>query len=219
MSDDYQKVDHGLLSPLAQPLTNRIIPLIPVWVTPNLITIFGFAIAVIIAFLYYLASFNKTLLLATPLLICIRWLLDHLDGQVARARNQTSERGFFLDLFLDSLSFTVGAIAIGLASYSIFELWAMVLVITLLRYLLALFRILLKKEFIIPTVGIDEGCFLLALTTILNYVYYDKIFQIFTYSFSCFDIFALIYLFLGSFEFLKFSWQLYCDLDKGEATS
>lgn len=213
MSELYKKIDYSLLLPFAKQLTRLVIPFIPTWTKPNHITIFGLLIGMNTAIAYYLASFNKLWLIVIPLLIFLFWFADNLDGELARARSQTSDQGFFLDLFLDSLTFTMTYLAIGFASYSAFKLWSIISIITLLRIILILFSILLRKQFILPVIGTAEVSVVFILVTILQFVWYDSSFQISNYSMSCFDAFAIVFIPLAGLDMIATAWKLFKQLD------
>ena len=213
MTKLYQKIDTSPLLPYAKLFAGWIIKFTPTWIKPNQVTVFSFLMTVAAAVFYYCASFNKLWLLLTPLPIILNWLADNLDGELARARNQTSDRGFFLDLFLDNLGLTILALAIGFSSYSIFALWAVAHMISLLRTILILFGIILKKEFVLPTMGPAEGRFILITVTLFGFIWYGSIFQIGDYLLSCFDIFILILIPISGWEMVKSAWGLYHQID------
>jgi archaetidylinositol phosphate synthase len=70
--------------------------------TPNIVTVIGFAIAFLAAVAYAVASSEHPLwLLAAVLLLMASGFCDTLDGILARTYNQTSGFGGFLDSLLD----------------------------------------------------------------------------------------------------------------------
>lgn len=74
----------------------KVIPFIPTWVSPNMITFFGN-----IPYLYtYNFKCSYILLLITHLL---QWFCDDLDGIYAREKNKTSQIGAFYDHVFDSI--------------------------------------------------------------------------------------------------------------------
>ncbi|HET9494441.1 MAG TPA: CDP-alcohol phosphatidyltransferase family protein [Chloroflexia bacterium] len=68
-------------------------------VTPNMLTIFGFLLNVVVAIL--LATGN---LIAGGIMIIVAGLFDMLDGALAKITNRTSDFGAFLDSVVDRYS-------------------------------------------------------------------------------------------------------------------
>lgn len=211
MPELYQKIDNSFLLPLAQRFARWAIPFIPTWVKPNHITVLGFLMIIIASVSFYLASFNKLWLLVAPLPIFLHWLTDNLDGELARARNQTSDRGFFLDLFLDNVGLTAIALGLAFASYTRFELWAVAHMITLLRTILILFWIVLKRQFPLPPTA--EGRFILITLTLLTFYWHGSVLQIGSYYLGWFDLFIVLLLPISFFEMVKSAVELYRQLE------
>src|SRR6476661_2583454 len=88
---------------LPRALSARIVPLVPARVTPNQISIVSGLCWAIAGGSLYLASFGRLWLGVAAVAIFTGWLLDYVDGDVARARGLTSERGYFLDRGIDTL--------------------------------------------------------------------------------------------------------------------
>ena len=149
----YQKQDSSPLLPFAQRFARWAIPAIPTWVKPNHLTVFGFLMFAIAGFCYYFASFNKYWLLLAPVGVFIHCLTDVFDGELARARNLSSEQGFFLDLFLDNVGGTVVSLGLAFASYTVFEIIVVKQILSLLHVVLILFWIVLKRIFPLPKMG------------------------------------------------------------------
>ena len=93
------KVDRYINRPLA---TLVVRALLNTPVTPNQVTVVGFFIGLLSAFLYLGASHGY--FIAAGILIQISSVLDGADGMLARLRNTCSDYGSFLDLFLDRIN-------------------------------------------------------------------------------------------------------------------
>lgn len=72
---------------------------------------------------FFLAGFNPIWFLVAELAVVVHWLADHLDGHLARARGLTSDRGLFLDMYLDMVSVTFLFYGIASASYASFQIF------------------------------------------------------------------------------------------------
>ena len=79
-------------------------------VTPNMLTIFGFLLNLVVA--YLLASGN---LVAGGIMIIVAGLFDMLDGALAKVTDRTSDFGAFLDSVVDRYS--ESAVLFGLLLY------------------------------------------------------------------------------------------------------
>jgi len=86
----------------------------PDWITPDHLTILGFAAQLMAGTSYGLARCNRFWLLAVVGFLALNWLGDSLDGTLARVRGRQRPRyGFYVDHMVDSF----GAVALlgGLA--------------------------------------------------------------------------------------------------------
>ena len=69
--------------------------------TPNMISIVGFALSIVAAWAYAAAGTSRIYLLVTTVLLLSSGFCDTLDGVLARTFNLTSTFGGFLDSLLD----------------------------------------------------------------------------------------------------------------------
>jgi phosphatidylglycerophosphate synthase len=165
------KADPSPLTPLALWVARAALPHVPPGVTPNQVTLFGFACQALAGLSMYLAGRDQAWFVAASALCLLHWLADNLDGELARARGLGSERGFFLDLFLDQVGLAALVLGAGASGYSPFALWAAYEVLILLRSLLLLHRILFRQEFVIPFPGISEvPLFAIALSVLQTFL-------------------------------------------------
>ena len=208
----FKKINHSLLAPRSEYLADLILPLIPQWVTANDITIFKFITCAIASVLFYLASFHKAWLLLVTLPLFLSWVADSLDGKVARTRNQTSDKGFFLDLFSDALGSTLIGLGIAFSSYTVFALWAIVPMLQLLLTIVILFGITLKQEFRLPAIGFDEDTVMLIVLAIAGFYVYEPMIAIGNYALGLFDLLGIFALFSTSSAIIKFAVSLYKEL-------
>jgi CDP-L-myo-inositol myo-inositolphosphotransferase len=93
------KVDRYINRPLATLLVRM---LLNTRITPNQVTVTGFFVGIVASFLYLGASHGYYI--AAGILLQISSVLDGADGMLARLRNQGSDYGAFLDLFLDRIN-------------------------------------------------------------------------------------------------------------------
>jgi phosphatidylglycerophosphate synthase len=106
-------------------------------ITPNQITIFRLIFILPIA--YYFVTEN---LWGAFVFYVIFWLLDLFDGALARYLNKTSDKGRFLDTFVDN--FMYGVLMVGMIHLEVAWLWLLGLNIVL-EYSAQILAILYKQ--------------------------------------------------------------------------
>ncbi len=74
-------------------------------ITPNKITVFNSLFSVVIAYLFYLGE-HTYIALASALLL-ISYILDYVDGSLARLKGLSSEFGTWLDQFTDIFLYVI----------------------------------------------------------------------------------------------------------------
>ena len=83
--------------PLARVLTNNLL-----WSTPNKVTLFAFLL-LLIALYIAITQYNSLLILLAYGLLVLNYILDSVDGQLAREKKMSSAFGEWLDHSLDGL--------------------------------------------------------------------------------------------------------------------
>ncbi len=116
--EKHRRVNDILLGPLERPAIAWLVKKLPHWVTPDHLTFFGFASALLIGFSYYLTSFDKNFLWLANLGFLFNWFGDSLDGNLARYRKiERPSYGFFIDHTIDTISEVSIFIGLGLSPY------------------------------------------------------------------------------------------------------
>lgn len=116
--EKHRRVNDILLAPLERPAIQWLVEHMPHWITPDHLTFFGFAAAILIGVSYYLTSFNKNYLWLSTLGFILNWFGDSLDGNLARYRKiERPKYGFFIDHAIDTVSEISIFIGIGLSPY------------------------------------------------------------------------------------------------------
>jgi phosphatidylglycerophosphate synthase len=112
--------------PITRYLSGILLPaFLRVRITPNTVTIIGLIIGLLSAFLflapdsYPISKFSTDYFLhvAAALLLCLYYILDCVDGEVARAKEMTSALGKGLDDVADWLVHTAVFLALGLSYF------------------------------------------------------------------------------------------------------
>lgn len=143
-TESIEKLDPSPLTRVAQRFDAWLIPRLPGMLRPNMVTWFGFGMLLLSGASFALVRFSAAWYAVAAAGVMLHWLADDLDGELARARNATSERGFFLDVYLDSIG--AAAMCLGLAA-SVCRLPALpLLALALFLYgvILSLLHVLLR---------------------------------------------------------------------------
>jgi len=86
------------------------------WLTPNLITLFSFIVAISSAVFIIMGGPINFIIAAV--LIHLSHILDCMDGQMARYRKTSSPLGSFFDKLTDQIQVTIWFGAVGYAAYA-----------------------------------------------------------------------------------------------------
>jgi len=141
--DTHTLINQSLTAKAEQQLINKILPLLPSWINPDILTFTGLASSFIIAGGYILSSQSKSLLFLACLGFILHWFGDSLDGQLARFRKKTRPNyGYYIDHIIDGLSVTI--IGLGLGYSPFIRIETAFAFISL--YLLAEIHVLLTKS-------------------------------------------------------------------------
>ncbi len=91
---------------------------LPQWVHPDHLTILGFAGMILTGISYYLAQWDRRMLLVGILFLAVNWFGDSLDGTLARYRNRLRPRyGFYVDHIVDAFGILFLVAGFGLSGY------------------------------------------------------------------------------------------------------
>lgn len=98
-------------------IANHILPLFTIipGITPNRITVFSFLVYAFACFLLFI-SFPYHLVLAA-ILLPLAYILDCVDGQLARTQRTSSAVGDYLDKVLDVLKIYISTLSLAIAVY------------------------------------------------------------------------------------------------------
>lgn len=171
MSRPITKLDNSPLTPLSQRFAAWAIPRLPGWLTPNQVTVFGFAMITLAGLCLSMVGVGRGWLLAAAACVTIHWLSDDLDGELARAKGMTSERGMFLDLSLDCLGATLLCLGLAFSGLTNTVLALLFLVCFLLAACVALLHIVLRGRFPLGRLGPSEAQLSLATLCVLVYLW------------------------------------------------
>ena len=181
----------------------RLLPWVPASVRPNHITLAGFSFGVAAACAYGLAGRSLSWLLLGVVAHLVFWLCDNLDGTVARHRGLTSVRGFFLDLTLDQVAYTLMYLAFGVSGIVLWPLAAGAAVLHLLHVHLIDMWIHLRGEEHFGKFGPTELTLVITLSAVVTFLFPGPLVNAFGVSLRWFDVVAIIVIAAGAIEFLR----------------
>ena len=113
-----KRVQQNLLAANERRLLNWLCARMPLWVTPDLLTAFGFAGSLATFAGYALSLFDFAWLWLAVAGYFINWFGDSLDGSLARYRKiERPAFGYFVDHSIDSFSNMIIVLGLGLSPF------------------------------------------------------------------------------------------------------
>jgi len=182
----------------------------PRWVTPDMLTAFGFIGGLIAGAGYALSPYDSGMLWVASLGIAINWFGDSLDGNVARARGiERPAYGFFLDNTVDILEYAIFAIGFGLSGYVCWELTLGSLSAFYMMMLLGLIKSRVMNVFQISFggMGLTEIRVVFILVNVLMYFAPPKPFEIFGVSTTYPNVISTLWIAAQLLTFLKVTYK------------
>lgn len=127
------RIQENLLAVSERRLLNWLCARMPVWMTPDILTIIGVFGALMVFAGYLCSNLGDQWLWVSIAGYAVQWFGDSMDGSLARFRRIERPRyGYFLDHSCDGLATTLVVVGIGLSNYVLLE----VALIALAGYLL-----------------------------------------------------------------------------------
>jgi len=145
---DHTRVNDILLGPLERPALQWLAAHMPVWASPDLMTVIGIIGALVILLGYALSSFHPAFLWMATLGFIINWVGDSLDGTLARYRHiERPKYGFFIDHVTDVLTEIIIIIGMGLSPYIKFSIASLCCIMYIAMSVLVYIRMNVMGEF------------------------------------------------------------------------
>ncbi len=133
----------NLLRGLEQPTIAFLCRMMPPFISPNMLTFFGFLASLIIFFGFWLGKTDPHYLIISIAGFALQWFGDSLDGRIAYYRNQPRKwYGFSLDLCMDWISTVFMGMgfyfflddAYKILAFFFIAAYAWTMILTLLKY-------------------------------------------------------------------------------------
>jgi archaetidylinositol phosphate synthase len=187
------RIQQSVLATGERQLLNWLCPRLPVWATPDMLTMLGFAGALMVGAGYVVSGQSLAWLWLAQLGYLLNWFGDSLDGSLARFRRiERPNYGYFIDHSVDALATMAMLVGLGLGPFVELEVALLALVAYLLlsihTYLCAQVIDEFKLTYLAggPT---ELRLMLMAMTGAMFFVSSDKLFGT---GMSAFDMFALL---------------------------
>ncbi|MBN2105957.1 MAG: CDP-alcohol phosphatidyltransferase family protein [Deltaproteobacteria bacterium] len=193
-------------------LCYRLLPLIPLSVTPNQVTLFGGITYCCVGPALYLAGFNRLWFLAAAAGLLIHVVGDSLDGELARRSNRASRAGMFLDYFIDSLGTSSACLGLACSGYLIPQLGMLCMLAWFLHLVTALSSSLLAGRWIFPHFSVFEMHMALIAVALAGFFAGIVRWSFLGFSFTYFDIACCIVSVFSLAEALRLAAGLFHDL-------
>jgi phosphatidylglycerophosphate synthase len=126
----------SLLAPLERVCLAWLARQMPDWVTPDKLTLLGFAAMFVAGASYAAARWWAPALLMVNLMLAVNWFGDSLDGTLARFRNkQRPKYGFYVDHIVDAFGILFVLCGLALSGYMS---WTVALAVLVTYFLLSI---------------------------------------------------------------------------------
>jgi phosphatidylglycerophosphate synthase len=178
----------SLLDRAFEKLGYRLEPFVPRSVTPNTITLIGFAGDLVAGAALFLAAGAPAWFAVAVAAIILHMIADAVDGAVARARGQSSKFGAFLDQMTDNFSFIVLPLGIGLSGQARMEVMVFGIIMILLHVILQYNWALLTERKVAPFFGSTDYEMTVIVTIVLVVLFPDVRLSIGSHAFNIFEI-------------------------------
>jgi phosphatidylglycerophosphate synthase len=181
----------------------RLLPFVPSSVMPNQVTLTGFGFGALAALAYGLSGLNRFWLVLAIAAHLLFWLCDNLDGTLARRRGLTSVQGFFLDLTLDQVAYTLIYLGLGVSNLIWLPLAAAAAVLHLLHVHLIDMWIYLRGEERFGKFGPTELTLAITGSAVVTLIVPGPIVSVAGVGLSWFDLVAIAVIAAASIEFVR----------------
>jgi archaetidylinositol phosphate synthase len=206
MSDieKHERVHEMLLGPLERPALQWLSARLPMWMTPDVLTLIGIFGSMVTFAGYWAAKVDKNFLWLASLGFVINWFGDSLDGTIARYRKiERPKYGYFVDHTVDSFSMVLVFTGLGLSPYVRLDIACLALVGYLLMSVLTYVEAYVSGKFQLSyaKVGPTEMRLIAIMATVLIYFLGNPSVDL---SFVSLTVFDLIVAVIAALLFIAF---------------
>jgi archaetidylinositol phosphate synthase len=202
--EKHERVHEMLLGPLEKPALQWLSSRLPMWMTPDVLTLIGIFGSIVTFAGYWAAKVDKNFLWLASLGFVINWFGDSLDGTIARYRKiERPKYGYFVDHSVDSFSMVLVFTGLGLSPYVRLDIACLALVGYLLMSVLTYVEAFVSGKFQLSyaKVGPTEMRLIAILATVLIYFLGNPNVDL---SFVSMTVFDLIVAIIAALLFIAF---------------
>ena len=151
-----RRINQSWTSAIEEPLLKKVVPAIPVWITPDMLTYAALVSMFLGGVLYFFYPQHSYSLLLVNLCIFINWLTDGTDGKVAKYRNiSRPEYGSYVDHSFDTLSIAFICLGLALSKATTTDSWFILTIIVLVAHSINFLKVAITGNFYLSISGIS----------------------------------------------------------------
>ena len=169
-----KKIENSPFDPFVKWFFPKLLPFVPRWMSANVISVIGIFIAFLAGLSMVVSGYfrdpaiGRLFYLLGGFFVLFTWVTDTMDGVVARARNQQSGVGYYLDHFGDALATVFIGLGIFATNGSHIVIGFMCVVVYMLFHVHVHIRKSLLKVMELPFFGPTEARFLIVTAIVLQ---------------------------------------------------
>jgi archaetidylinositol phosphate synthase len=202
--EKHERVHEMFLGPLEKPALQWLSARLPMWMTPDVLTLIGIFGSIMTFAGYWATKVDKNFLWLASFGFVINWFGDSLDGTIARYRKiERPKYGYFVDHSVDSFSMVLVFTGLGLSPYVRLDIACLALVGYLLMSVLTYVEAFVSGKFQLSyaKVGPTEMRLIAILATVLIYFLGNPNVDL---SFVSMTVFDLIVAIIAALLFIAF---------------
>jgi archaetidylinositol phosphate synthase len=193
--EKHVRVHDMLLGPLERPALQWLSARLPMWMTPDVLTLIGIFGSIATFAGYWATKVDKNFLWLASAGFVINWFGDSLDGTIARYRKIERPRfGYFVDHTVDSFSMVLVFTGLGLSPYVRLDIASLALVGYLLMSVLTYVEAFVSGKFQLSyaKVGPTEMRLIAILANVVIYVVGNPIVEFSIIDLTVFDLIVAV---------------------------
>ena len=169
-----KKIENSPFDPFVKWFFPKLLRFVPQWMSANVISVIGIMVGFLAGFFMVISGYfediatGRFFYLLGGFFVLFTWVTDTMDGVVARARNQQSGTGYYLDHFGDALTTVFVGLGIFATNNSHIAIGFMCVVVYMLFHVHVHIRKSLLKVMELPYFGPTEARFLIVTAIVLQ---------------------------------------------------
>jgi archaetidylinositol phosphate synthase len=190
-----KRINNSPISQYEESILKKIVPIVPNWITPDVLTYFAFSAMLLSGILYFIYPDHNYYLLIISFCIVVNWLADSLDGKIAKYRGiSRPEYGDYLDHGFDVFSLAVIGLGLSFSKAANTHAWFVFTVIILAAFAINFLKAGITHIFYLSMFGVgptDARIFLIFLNLVL-FIVGNRNIVFAGYNITLFDMFGIV---------------------------